>query len=892
MQLPSFHIFHSSAGSGKTFTLVKSYLKIALSQHGRKGFRKLLAITFTNKAVNEMKERILRSLSDFTSDKIPSRSKALFDSLRKEMELSEQQIQERSRILLKDILHNYAFFDVSTIDKFNHRLIRTFSKDLGLAHNFEVTLDTDALLEEGVDKLLSKTGINKELTELLLDFAIEQAEEDRNWDISRDLQNFGRFLFNENHNVFLTDLLTLPLEEFQKIRKNLRKEIGISKKEILSISDTVLSYLQAHDLDDSLFSRKTLPNHFRKFYSLPWDLNKLYGNQLEANLKAGTVFNAKMALPKEIHLDILLKHYLKQKQEVIRNALLSNAYRNFVPLTLVASINREIQEIEQQRSLLPIGNFNQLISEQIRDQPTPYIYERMGEIYRHYFIDEFQDTSLLQWKNLIPLIQGALSGMDDSGQTGSLVLVGDVKQAIYRWRGGKAEQFLNLINLTQNPFQAEIKRSALLKNYRSSEEIIAFNNDFFKSTSPVLQQQEFRSLFEEEVVQEVNERKGGLVSLRFIEKSDPDLELAYTNSVIAILEECTQKGYGLPEICILVRKRKEASLLAKALTDTGVPVISPESLLLASSPKINFLIQLLYLALYPTDLAVGFEILNYLAPQNTDKHEFIHAHLEGIRELLTSEYSYDPVALEGLSVYEGCTYAIKKFQLAKNGSAYISFFLDEVLSVEKSKGAGIDTFLAHWEAKKTSLGIPSPEGLNALTIMTVHKAKGLEFPIVIYPFANSRIYDDLKPKIWVPATERVFKPLSHIMLNKNSSLAHYPEAIRKAYEEEQYRLELDSFNVLYVALTRAIHGLYVLANKELTRDGKASQKTYNGLFINYLMQLGKWNEALLQYDFGCLLPFEEVSDPISESEIQFTYSQHEHGPRNTIVDSDMIWESE
>ncbi|MDH3796256.1 MAG: UvrD-helicase domain-containing protein, partial [Flavobacteriaceae bacterium] len=150
MQVPSFHIYHSSAGSGKTFTLVKSYLKIALSQPGRKGFRKLLAITFTNKAVNEMKERILRSLADFSSDDIPSRSTALLQSLCRELQLGEEVIKERSRILLKDILHNYAFFDVSTIDKFNHRLIRTFSKDLGLAHNFEVTLDTDALLEEAV----------------------------------------------------------------------------------------------------------------------------------------------------------------------------------------------------------------------------------------------------------------------------------------------------------------------------------------------------------------------------------------------------------------------------------------------------------------------------------------------------------------------------------------------------------------------------------------------------------------------------------------------------------------------------------------------------------------------------------------------------------------------
>ncbi|NND15970.1 MAG: UvrD-helicase domain-containing protein [Eudoraea sp.] len=891
MQVPTFHIYHSSAGSGKTFTLVKSYLKIALSQHGKKGFRKLLAITFTNKAVNEMKERILRSLSDFSLDEIPSRSTALFSCLCEELVLSEQEIKRRSRFLLKDILHNYAFFDVSTIDKFNHRLIRTFSKDLGLAHNFEVTLDADALLEEAVDKLISKTGTDPVLTELLLDFAIEQAEEDRNWDISRDLQNFGRFLFNENHNVFLSDLMTLPLEEFQRLRKHLRQEVFKLKKEIVSISDQVLEYLGNHDLDDSVFSRKTLPNHFRKFYAVPWDLQKLYGNQLESNLQTGAVFNSKMTLPKEKHLDFLLECYLEQKQRMVRYALISNAYGNFVPLTLLASINQEIEEIEQKRSLLPIGKFNQLISEQVRDQPTPFIYERMGEIYRHYFIDEFQDTSQLQWENLIPLVQGALSGLDDSGQTGSLFLVGDVKQAIYRWRGGRAEQFLNLINLTQNPFDAEVTRSALLKNYRSSEEIIAFNNDFFKLTSPLLQQQEFRSLFEEEVVQEVNDRKGGLVSLRFLEKTDPDLEKAYTDGVFNILEECSQKGFGLKEICVLVRRKKEATIIAKALTMQGIPVISPESLLLASSPKVQFLIQLLYFTLFPTDLATGFEILNYLAPEGDEKHEFIKAHLNAVRQLLISNYSFDPETLEGLSVYEGCTYAINKFQLADQGSAYITFLLDEVLSVERSKDAGIDTFLEHWESKKDSLGIPSPEGLHALTIMTVHKAKGLEFPIVIYPFANSRIYHDVKPKIWVPTADEVFEPLLYVMLNKNASLSLFPDEIRVAYEEEQCRLELDSFNVLYVALTRAINGLYVLANKELTKDGHASQKTYNGLLINYLMQKGRWNDTQLQYDVGTLMPYEKESLQVPEKEINFTYSQHEHGPRNTVVNSDMIWET-
>lgn len=889
MAYPSFHIYHASAGSGKTFTLVKLYLKAAFSQPGKRGFRKLLALTFTNKAVNEMKIRILTALGHFSQSTVPEASRNLFGVLQNELNWTEASLQKESARLLKDILHNYAFFDISTIDRFNHRLIRTFSKDLGLPNNFEVILDTDILVAEAVERLLARSGTDPELTDFLIAYTLRNIEEDRSWDVSMELRQQGRLIYQENHQEYLQGMDEWTLEEFRAIQKNIRKEIKNLDARINNLATQVKKYLEQHDLKDSYFNRKTFPSHFGKILNGDRTYRGLYTNKLVSYFEEGTLFNSSMPHDPKPHSLELEGLYRQCRNLVMRYNYLRNALSNLVPLTVLNEIHREIETILKDRSWLPISDFNTLISEQIREQPTPFIYERIGEIYRHYFIDEFQDTSVVQWQNLIPLINGALSSVDEIGNPGSLLLVGDAKQAIYRWRGGEAEQFLRLLSLSENPFHAAPQIHTLDTNYRSREEIIRFNNSFFKATSPVLQYEQFHTLFHSQVEQHITPKTGGYVQLQFLDPAEEDLDAKYASAVLDTIQEVTKAGYRYKDISILLRKNKHAMILAEALSRKGIPLISPESLLLQTHPNVHFLIQLLYFLYDRDDRSVRFEVLNYLARDQKNRHDFISDHMDTLESFLQVEFDFDPEQVLYRSLYDICSLAIKKFRLVEQEGAYLQFFLDVVLEQEGINKTDIGTFLEYWETAKAKLGIPSPENLDAVQIMTIHKAKGLEFPIVIYPYANTKIYAENKPKLWVQPEDTLFGDLNHLLLHKKAEVQEYSETISDAYMEEQYRLELDAFNVLYVAMTRAVDALFVFANIGRAKSDSPNLG-YNELLENYLKNKGLWHKDKVSYSWGAL---EKKSLPTSDMKhdvLSFRYSFKEGAHLRTIVTSGHVWD--
>ncbi|MEM7382703.1 MAG: UvrD-helicase domain-containing protein, partial [Bacteroidota bacterium] len=442
----SFKIFNASAGSGTTFTLVKAYLKIILSSNQSRSFRQILGVTFTNKAVNEMKQRILGSLFEFSKPKCSPNAEPLFEALKQELDYTPEQLRQRSSHKLKEILHNYAFFDISTIDKFNHRLIRTFAKDLKLPGNFEVVLDTNAMLDEAIERLLNKAGEDKELTALLIAFAIDKADEDRHWEITTDLTKVGKLLFEEAQTVHLEPLKSKNTADFLALRKVLLKEIVLAEERMKTNANQILKTLAENQLRFEDFKSAWFP----KF------VQRIADGELAVDFRAGwkqqfgtePLYNKSTPEEKKTLIDGLMSGFtnlfLQIKSSSFRRSMLKNAYGNIVPITILNAIQRELGDLQKEREQLPISAFNQLISREIKDQPAPYIYERLGEKYRHYFIDEFQDTSQMQWTNLVPLIANALESVDEQGKAGSLTLVGDAKQAIYRWRGGRAEQFLNL----------------------------------------------------------------------------------------------------------------------------------------------------------------------------------------------------------------------------------------------------------------------------------------------------------------------------------------------------------------------------------------------------------------------------------------------------------------
>lgn len=844
-----------------------------------------------------MKQRILGTLFEFSVKEDFNDSSPMFDQLSAELNIPPIELRNKSKKILKEILHNYAFFDVSTIDKFTHRLIRTFAKDLKLPQNFEVILDTELLLDEAVAKLIDNAGTEPELTKVLIDFALEKIDDDKSWDLSIDLQKVGRLLFNENHTKHLKKLKDREISDFTALKKRIRSTSEKLKSKTVEVAQELLDSLQREGLEHTDFTRQTLPNHFKKI--ITGSYIRLYDNKLEENIREGKVYNKSLDQGKVATITQLLPRilttYLDLKTALHHIFFLDNCYKNIVPFTVLNAIQKELKILELERDQLPISSFNTIISNEIKDQPAPFIYERLGERYRHYFVDEFQDTSEMQWQNLIPLIGNALESEDDQGKKGSLLLVGDAKQAIYRWRGGKAEQFLNLIESSTNPFVIPPQIENLPTNYRSHQEIISFNNDFFTKTSPFLHSGQYHDLYIDGNRQHSNRKEGGLIEISFMEGDDiTDIEELYTNKVLHIIKEITHKGYALRDICVLTRKRKHGILLADFLMQEGIPIISSETLLLKSSPQVQFLVHLLQYSVDPKNLEVSYQILYFLGQSFEDKHLFIHTHLHGLQELLKERYHFDMDHLKKSTVFDGLELAIKQFDLIAMSNAYITFFMDVVLEVELKEGSNAQVFLHYWEKKKDKLSITVPENVDAVQLMTVHKAKGLEFPFVIFPYANTYIYEEIDPKLWLPVDKNTFNGFESLLVSKKKEVESYGEIAKTLYEEEQFKLELDAFNILYVALTRAEKALYIITEKDIKANGTFKTDRYSGLFIHYLQEKNLWDPEKNTYTFGelqkCTSPPETQNT--FQKAVPYHYTYKDRPSFSILTKSGSLWETE
>lgn len=889
VQSAPFKIYNASAGSGKTHTLVKEYLKIAL--RNSKNFKNILAITFTNKAVNEMKERILESLFDFSLEELPKKNNALFQELSLELDISATDLKKKSEETLKDILHNYAYFDVSTIDKFTHRVIRTFAKDLKLPQNFEPVVEIDLLLEEAVSRVVQKAGTDERLTKVLIDFALEKIEDNRSWDISFDLNKIGKLLFNENHSGHLEKLSAKKMEDFLVLKKSVSEKISSLEKEMANSAIEMLGTISRNGLKFDEFSGSYFPKLMQKIGEKNFniDLDKAWIKKFDS----APLYPKRVSEETKIVVDGLQQEFIagfeKIQDSLPTYLFFKNIYRNIVPLTVLSVIQQEVDKIGKERDQIPIFKFNQIISKEIKDQPAPFIYERLGEKYRHYFIDEFQDTSTTQWNNLEPLIDNALAS-----EGGSLFLVGDAKQAIYRWRGGRAEQLLDLVSANKNPFVVLPQTKNLPVNYRSHDEIVKFNNDFFTWSSSFLDNKVYQDFFREGNKQETNPKKGGLVQLNFIEKeSEKDVDELYCEQVFSTIEEVRLKNYPFKDITVLVRSNSKGVVLADYLTKRNVPLISSESLLLNSSPKVRFLINLLQFSSGFQEPEVAYEILSYLSSGKTDRHQFIYNNLDDLIAFLNDEYSFSLSRLERISVFDSFEYAIKQFDLVPTSDAYITFLMDFALEVEQKEGAGAQSFLAYWEKKKEKLAIVSSENIDAIRIMTIHKAKGLEFPIVIFPFANEQIYKRQDKKMWAPANTNDLNGFDRVLLNEKEEISDYDNEASLIFKEEKQKMQLDSLNVLYVAFTRAVKALFVISEKKTGKTTVHKIDRYSDLFIDFLQQKTLWKDDQKSYSFGLLAEYLTKEDSMEgRKDFQYQYSSKDRSSFRVVTTGGMLWDTE
>ncbi|MEN3323660.1 UvrD-helicase domain-containing protein [Mariniflexile soesokkakense] len=892
-----FTIYNASAGSGKTFTLVKEYLKILFQSSNPNQYRQILAITFTNKAVAEMKERIIEVLKTFSDIEILEKPDSMFEVICNELQMQPNDLNQKSKKLLNNIIHNYAAFDISTIDGFTHRIIRTFAYDLKLPLNFEVELDQEFLLNEAVDSLIAKAGTDKVLTNVLVDFAIEKADDDKSWDVSFDFNKIAKLLVNENDVPFIETLKDKTLEDFLALKKQLTAEAKTTETTIVETAQSVLTLIEECGLEFNDFSGSYLPKHFQKLADKNFDAS--FGTKWQENLENSTLYPKRVtpniaATIEQIQPQIASVFNLS-KQAVFHLKFLKAFYRNITPLSVLNAINNELSTLKLDQNKMLISEFNSIISKEISNQPTPFIYERIGEKFNHFFIDEFQDTSTIQWQNLIPLVGNSLAS-----DKGTAMLVGDAKQAIYRWRGGKAEQFIGLFH-NDNPFHVEKDLRNLPSNFRSFKEVVTFNNGFFNYLSnQVFSNETYRNLYEN-AHQNISKQEDGYVELSFldIEKDDDRYEL-FCENTLKTMERCLENNFTLADICILVRKKKEGVAIANYLSQHHIPIVSSETLLINNAPEVQFINNLLGLLIQPKNNELKIAVLNYLASlfNIENKHDFFSSHLPLPLSQLFKSFEAHQVFINNqnllqLPLYDLAETIVRSFNLVNTSNAYIQFYLDVVLDFSQKKGSDISGFLDYFNKKKDSLSIVSPKGQNAVQIMTIHKSKGLEFPVVIFPYADLDIYKEFEAKEWFPINKDVYNGFSHTLLNFNKDFENFGDAGLEIFNNHKSEQELDNINLLYVALTRAVEQLYVISTKDISAKGDVNSKKYSGLFINYLEHLGVWNEAQTVYTFGNIKKTSKAKKTSTNTTVQneFISTAKETHHIKVVTKSGMLWDT-
>ena len=865
----NFLVYKSSAGSGKTYTLMRVYLEIVLKDPSR--FRNILAITFTNKAANEIKQRILtnlRLLSALDQDHIPEKIRHLVTSLSEATGFDVPALKESAGRVLTLILHGYGDFAVSTIDSFMHRIIRSFSFDLKLSMNFEVEMDTAMLQAETVDLLLSGVGNDKHVTDVLVKFVQERAESDESWQIERDLQQFSNNLFREDAIAMLPLLGEFTSERLSLINRKLSQQISSYEADLKKPALRAFQLIRSHGIDPESFyySKTGIVNYFRKVSQgdvvVAGEPNSYVRKTIENNEwlstkgKKSPDANVIISISPELtscYREIEAIVHDREGQQIIYSNIRSNLY----PMAVLGELNLRLQEVKKERNVISIAEFNRIISSIVANEPVPFIYERTGEKFRHYLIDEFQDTSVLQWQNLLPLVENSLS------LGGKNMIVGDGKQAIYRFRNGEVDQFVRLPEI-DNPTGNEIvnQRAYALKrefapflldsNFRSKCEVVEFNNSFFSFASGAFLP-DFKEVYDGLAQQTNANNKGGLVRIEFFDGDQSDFDDYNCTRVLQLIGEITGDGYMPGDITVLCRSNRDSSNVASFLNANGVQVVSSDSLLLSGSPEVNFLLNFLTLISDPANDIARVAAAAYLTGNSHGTGFDYHRHFSGAMNrhdfyALLQEAGYDIniVKLRGLSLYDTCEELIRIFGLHLKSPVYMQFLLDEVLGYASGINTGIGGFIEYWEQNKSKISVVLPLSQEAVQIMTIHKSKGLEFPVVIYAFADDDVRKLTRKSTWVELKDPDLPELPVAMIRIDKSLAK--TRLAEIYNTEFSKSKLDLLNMAYVAFTRAAERLYVLAGKQVApRDEIRSIHT---LIREFLAGAGIFSEGKLVYEFG------------------------------------------
>ena len=896
----NFKLYNASAGSGKTFTLIKEFFILSLSSDFP-SYKNILAVTFTNKAASEMKTKILDNLKGIIYDDMDF--EGMKNALLEELKIEEKLLKQRATRLYENILHNYSDLRVSTIDGFVQQISRSFAKELNLPNQYRLLIDEDDMIDELIQHINDKINKDDELiTHTLSQYIKYQVSEEKSRNIEYYLRTFISELFKENayKKGEAFEQKQIDNNQYKEIETYLDNKVNKLKSSIYDHMEEITRFNERHSIDvsDYLSVLTSMLKKIKKdIYTKPSDiLNKTIKGVLYEGKKWHLAKAKNIALTEKETQELI--HYFtyiveKQRDLYLVNIVRKNLYLYVLRGALYGIINQYIEDT----SKVHISEFNKRISDLIGDCSVPFIYERIGERFKHFFIDEFQDTSLLQWFNFMPLINNSMS------EGNMNLLVGDAKQAIYRFRNGEVEQIINLPKIYKNPnnnltnecernFEDRISKEYLKVNYRSKKNIVKFNNSFFRKTRELLSNEQYRFVYEDKMEQKYKGSRNkdkqeydGYVNVElFDDNADNSYKSAVKESVLKNINELRGKGYRLSDITILVRTNSEGSEIAQFLTNNHIRVISSDSILLKSSDKVQLIIYALKYLMNEDNALIRLSLSHYQNLTNKSNPDF------DVQK--TFDYEIEEEKLlelrgKAFSLYDLCCRILEIYDINILDDIFLQYFMNMVQDWQSRDDNDIKAFIEYWDKKSEKFYVKSASKEDAVEIMTIHKSKGLAFNIVMYPFANVKIPGSFKGgKKWLtfkndfpllsdmPLLEDFILPVNKGLLETDME-CHYNEELEKA--------AFDDLNVIYVAMTRPVDMLYIFTKK--TEKDNFFTDYFNDTGNHYYAEYDDNDNVASKEDFSFEMKETDKSIVYSFGEIIENEQKEEKGAKELVADT-------
>jgi len=889
--MPNLTIYKASAGSGKTYKITEEFIRLLFKYPFN--YKHTLAVTFTNKATAEMKSRIISEIYYLAY----GLNSAYESFIKIEFGISETEIQEKAKLILHNILHDFSRFSIETIDRFFQKIMQSFTREIGLQLGYNLELDNKKVLRKVIDQLWLELDDNLQLKNWMLQYTIWNMEEGRTWNLKNDLFYLGEQVFKEKFQQFNSVLIKkLTSKDFlNNYFEKLNKIIHKFESTLSELGKKGLEIIENYSLEpgDFNYGKSSVANYFLKiskktdFDPMKRPVKVLNGEENWYSQKSEFKNEIITAVENGLH-DTLAKavYYYNENHKIYNTA--KELSKSFFALGLLTDLSKKIREYAYNENLFLLADVGKLLFEVVNNNPAPFIYEKTGSYLRNYMIDEFQDTSEIQWNNFKPLIEDSLS------QNNKTVLVGDVKQSIYRWRNSEWKILATEVENAFQQFNPDIKN--LDFNWRSKQNIIQFNNALFSLASIHLQNffdeenepdnHNFNNIIQKaynDVIQKIPENtgEGGMVYAGFLqsEEDKPWKEKAL-EKIPLIFKRLNNQGLNAKDIAILVRQNNEGKEIADYLlkcNDLPYSIISDEALYISSSICVKLILSCLKILLNNHDQISKYSIIHYyqlyIKNRNIDKFNF---EKELPDDLFTRIFK-----LKSLPLFETVDHIIRDFNLhTVNGQTpYIIAFQDLVHDYTSKNSSDINQFLNWWDEEGALKAITFNNNLDAVRILTIHKSKGLQFKAVLIPFCNWAIDYSYTNRnvLWCQPKIEPFCQLDLVPLFYNQNLRK--TIFTNDYYNEKLSAYIDNLNLLYVSFTRAKEILIVFGetnnNKKIKNVSDLIIKTFEdkecNFTVNNMLDLesffNSYNSEKYEYLIGELEKEDELNDEITIKEI-------------------------